>query len=129
LLAETPASNGHSSLNHVRLPIGYWAFDVSGGEPFIQGQITYLNKAVTWARNHNLKLIVDLRESFNTCLTNPYTLNVIMTDGAPGSQNGFDNSGQKMSFPQWQSNSNNVARTNAIIKTLGMSPAAQVSWA
>lgn len=30
----------------------------------------------------------------------------------------FDNSGQRKSFPQWHSNSNNVARTNAIIKTL-----------
>jgi len=88
-----------AGLNHVRLPIGYWAFDVSGGEPYHQGQVAYLNKAVTWARNHGLKVIVDLH-------------------GAPGSQNGFDNSGQRMSFPQWQSNSNNVARTNAIIKTL-----------
>ncbi|KAF8527568.1 exo-beta-1,3-glucanase [Hysterangium stoloniferum] len=88
-----------AGLNHVRLPIGYWAFDVSGGEPFHQGQITFLNKAVTWASNHGLKLIVDLH-------------------GAPGSQNGFDNSGQKMDFPEWQSNSNNVQRTDAIIKTL-----------
>ena len=56
-------------LNHVRLPIGYWAFEVGPGEPFIQGQIPYLQKAVTWAGNHGLKLIVDLH-------------------GAPGSQNG-----------------------------------------
>lgn len=47
-------------LNHVRLPIGYWAFDVSGGEPFIQGQLPYLRKAVGWAQNHGLKLIIDL---------------------------------------------------------------------
>jgi glucan 1,3-beta-glucosidase len=59
----------YASLNHVRLPIGYWAFDVSRGEPYIQGQLPYLQKAVTWARNHGLKLIVDLH-------------------GAPGSQNG-----------------------------------------
>jgi glucan 1,3-beta-glucosidase len=57
-------------LNHVRLPIGYWAFDVSEGEPYIQGQLSYLQKAVTWAGNHGLKLIVDLH-------------------GAPGSQNGY----------------------------------------
>lgn len=49
-------------LNHVRLPIGYWAFDVSGGEPYHQGQLPYLQKAVTWAGNHGLKVIVDLRE-------------------------------------------------------------------
>ena len=49
-----------AGLNHVRLPIGYWAFDVSGGEPYVQGQVPYLLKAVTWAQNHGLKLIVDL---------------------------------------------------------------------
>jgi glucan 1,3-beta-glucosidase len=56
-------------LNHVRLPIGYWAFDVGPDEPFISGQIQYMEKAVSWARNHGLKLIIDLH-------------------GAPGSQNG-----------------------------------------
>jgi aryl-phospho-beta-D-glucosidase BglC (GH1 family) len=60
------------------LPIGYWAWDVSGGEPYIQGQLAYLNKAVTWAQKYNLKVIVDLH-------------------GVPGSQNGFDNSGQRLS--------------------------------
>lgn len=44
----------------MRLPIGYWAFDVSAGEPYIQGQLPYLTKAVNWAQNHGLKLIVDL---------------------------------------------------------------------
>ncbi|KAF4612219.1 hypothetical protein D9613_004238 [Agrocybe pediades] len=88
-----------AGLNHVRVPIGYWAFDVSAGEPYIQGQLPYLLKAVTWARNHNLKLIVDLH-------------------GAPGSQNGFDNSGQKMSYPTWHTKQNNVDRTKAIISKL-----------
>ncbi|THH03835.1 hypothetical protein EW145_g5968 [Phellinidium pouzarii] len=88
-----------AGLNHVRLPIGYWAFEVGPGEPFIQGQLSYLQKAVTWAENHGLMVIVDLH-------------------GAPGSQNGFDNSGQRMSFPHWHSNATNVARTDAIIKTI-----------
>lgn len=88
-----------AGLNHVRLPIGYWAFDVSGGEPYIQGQLPYLSKAVSWAGANGLKLIVDLH-------------------GAPGSQNGFDNSGQRMPFPEWQSSQTNVDRTDAIIKTL-----------
>jgi hypothetical protein len=52
------------------LQIGFWAFDVSGGEPYCQGQLPYLQKAVTWAGNHGLKVIVDLH-------------------GAPGSQNGY----------------------------------------
>ncbi|KAJ3710927.1 exo-beta-1,3-glucanase [Lentinula guzmanii] len=88
-----------AGLNHVRLPIGFWAFDVSGGEPYIQGQLPYLQNAITWAGNHGLKLIIDLH-------------------GAPGSQNGFDNSGQRLSFPTWQENESNVQRTDAIIMTI-----------
>ena len=48
------------SLNYVRIPIGYWAYDVSGGEPFIQGQRQYLDKAIGWAAKYGLKVIVDL---------------------------------------------------------------------
>ncbi|KDR85716.1 hypothetical protein GALMADRAFT_51675 [Galerina marginata CBS 339.88] len=88
-----------AGLNHVRLPIGYWAFDVSAGEPYIQGQLPYLLKAVTWAQNHGLKLIVDLH-------------------GAPESQNGYDNSGQKKSYPCWHTQSINVDRTKAVIRML-----------
>ncbi|KAG8732972.1 exo-1,3-beta-glucanase [Ceratobasidium sp. 414] len=87
-----------AGLNHVRIPIGYWAFDISGGEPYHQGQYPYLLKAVQWAQNHGIKVLVDLH-------------------GAPGSQNGFDNSGRRGSAT-WHTNSKNVARTNAIIKTL-----------
>ena len=60
-----------SGLNHVRIPIGYWALDTSGNEPYAQGQYPYLFKAVEWAKTHGLKVIIDLH-------------------GAPGSQNGFD---------------------------------------
>ena len=56
-------------LNHVRIPIGYWAYEVVPGEPFIQGQHDYLLKAIGWAAKYNLKVIIDLH-------------------GAPGSQNG-----------------------------------------
>ncbi|KAI9612087.1 hypothetical protein H4Q26_008178 [Puccinia striiformis f. sp. tritici PST-130] len=47
-------------LNHVRIPIGYWAFDVSGGEPYVQGQFDYLLQAVGWSRNAGLKVLIDL---------------------------------------------------------------------
>ncbi|KAF8910118.1 exo-1-3-beta-glucanase [Gymnopilus junonius] len=90
-----------AGLNHVRLPVGYWAFDVSGGEPYVQGQVPYLLKAVSWAQNHGLKLILDLH-------------------GAPGSQNGFDNSGRKTETPTWHKKALNVERTNAVIKTLAL---------
>lgn len=49
-----------AGLNHVRLPIGYWAFKVGLGEPYIQGQLPYLKKAIDWATNYDLKLIIDL---------------------------------------------------------------------
>ena len=58
-------------LNHVRIPIGYWAFDVAPGEPYIQGQKPYLLNAIGWAAKYNLKVIIDLH-------------------GAPGSQNGYE---------------------------------------
>jgi aryl-phospho-beta-D-glucosidase BglC (GH1 family) len=55
----------------VRIPIGYWAFDVAPGEPYIQGQKPYLLNAIGWAAKYNLKVIIDLH-------------------GAPGSQNGYE---------------------------------------
>lgn len=58
-------------LNHVRIPIGWWALDKDGTEPYPQGQYPYLFKAVEWAKKHGLKVMIDLH-------------------GAPGSQNGFD---------------------------------------
>jgi glucan 1,3-beta-glucosidase len=69
------------------------------GEPYIQGQLPYLDKAVDWAGRYGLKVIIDLH-------------------GAPGSQNGFDNSGHRVSYPGWHTESDAVARTNAVIKTL-----------
>lgn len=52
------------SLNHVRVPIGYWAFETAAGEPYIPGQLPYLHKAVAWAQKYGLKVIVDLHGTF-----------------------------------------------------------------
>lgn len=65
-----PAADPRHSLNHVRIPIGYWAFEVGPGEPYIQGQLQYLQNAVGWAGQYGLKVLVDLH-------------------GLPGSQNGY----------------------------------------
>lgn len=62
-------------LNHVRIPIGYWALNPLNGDPYVQGQLPILDKAIGWARKAGLKVMLDLH-------------------GAPGSQNGFDNSGK-----------------------------------
>lgn len=56
-------------INHVRIPVGYWAFDVAPGEPWVMGAEAYLRQALVWATNHGLKVWIDLH-------------------GAPGSQNG-----------------------------------------
>lgn len=88
-----------AGLNHVRIPIGYWAFDVSAGEPYIKStQYSYLKQAVQWAANHGIYVIVDLH-------------------GVPGSQNGFDNSGHRGSI-NWNTQQSNIDRSSAIIKTL-----------
>ena len=65
----------HAGLNHVRIPIGYWAVAPLNGDPYVQGQLPVLDKAIGWARAAGLKVMIDLH-------------------GAPGSQNGFDNSGR-----------------------------------
>ena len=49
-----------AGLNHVRIPIGYWALTPIPGDPYVQGQLPYLDKAIVWARNANLKVMIDL---------------------------------------------------------------------
>ncbi|KAK9451701.1 glycoside hydrolase superfamily [Limtongia smithiae] len=83
-----------AGLNHVRIPIGYWAFQLGAGDPYVQGQIPYLERALGWARAANIKVWIDLH-------------------GAPGSQNGFDNSGLRDSY-NWQTDYN-LALTNSVL--------------
>ncbi|KAK2806385.1 exo-1,3-beta-glucanase [Onygenales sp. PD_10] len=86
-----------AGLNHVRIPIGYWAVAPLKGEPYVQGQLEYLDKAIGWARGAGLKVIIDLH-------------------GAPGSQNGFDNSGRRGPIT-WQSG-NTVQQTLTALQRL-----------
>jgi glucan 1,3-beta-glucosidase len=67
--------------------IGYWAFFLAPGDPFIQGFAQYLDQAITWAQQTGLKVWIDLHGApgilpFVKALTT-------------GSQNGFDNSGRR----------------------------------
>lgn len=63
-----------AGLNALRIPLGYWAVDILDYEPYVAGQYPYLIQAVNWAREVGLRVMIDLH-------------------GAPGSQNGQDNSG------------------------------------
>lgn len=47
-------------LNHVRIPIGYWAVNPQSGDPYVQGQLPFLDQAIGWARTAGLKVILDL---------------------------------------------------------------------
>ncbi|EMC96325.1 glycoside hydrolase family 5 protein, partial [Baudoinia panamericana UAMH 10762] len=83
-------------LNAVRIPIGYWAYDNTGTR-YISGADAYLEQAIGWARKHGIKVLVDCH-------------------GSPGSQNGFDNSGQAGSI-NWQSG-DNLQRSIDILVTM-----------
>lgn len=59
-----------------------WAYQKFDNDPYIQGAAPYIEKAISWANQTGLKVWIDLH-------------------GAPGSQNGFDNSGQLIKTPGW----------------------------
>ncbi|KAK1089391.1 hypothetical protein LTR48_000633 [Friedmanniomyces endolithicus] len=58
----------------IRIPLGYWAVDLLDYEPYVSGQYTYLVQAVQWAKELGLHVMIDLH-------------------GAPGSQNGWEETG------------------------------------
>lgn len=47
-------------LNHVRIPIGYWALAPVDGDPYVQGQLPYLDNAIKWARGAGIKVMLDV---------------------------------------------------------------------
>eukprot|EP00003_Mantamonas_plastica_P029854 TRINITY_DN717_c0_g1_i1.p2 TRINITY_DN717_c0_g1~~TRINITY_DN717_c0_g1_i1.p2 ORF type:complete len:285 (+),score=68.45 TRINITY_DN717_c0_g1_i1:29-856(+) len=75
-----------AGITHLRIPVGYWYFETNvsqSGEPFANGASRFprallnLQKVVNeWAGPLGLKVLIDLH-------------------AAPGSQNGFDNSGRR----------------------------------
>ncbi len=72
-------------INFVRIPIGYWSVTPLPGDPYVQGAYEYLAKAIGWAESNNIMVMIDLH-------------------GAPGSQNGFDNSGRRGPIDWMQGN-------------------------
>lgn len=87
-----------AGLTHVRIPIGYWAWDVSQGESYYQGQLAYLNQAISWAKVSGLKVVISLQ-------------------GLPGSQNGFDGSGKK-GATTWHQSKQNIDRSLNIVRAM-----------
>jgi glucan 1,3-beta-glucosidase len=87
-----------AGLNAIRIPIGYWTVDVRPDEPYVTGQYPYLIQAVQWSSEFGFQVMIDLH-------------------GAPGSQNGQDNSGLigPVLFP---SNSSNSDRSLDVLRNL-----------
>lgn len=86
--------------NMVRIPIGYWAFEALENDPYVKGAQLYLDKAIEWSYENGLKVWIDLH-------------------GAPGSQNGFDNSGLFMNnTPSWQDKPEYIDLTTRILKQI-----------
>ncbi|KAH9838253.1 glycoside hydrolase [Rhodofomes roseus] len=93
-----------AGLNHVRIPVGYWSVPITSADtsystdasPYVTGAWPYLLRALNWANENSVHVILDLH-------------------GAPGSQNGFDNSGHRGSA-NWANNSTNIERTLDIIR-------------
>ena len=50
----------NAGLNHVRIPIGYWAVAPLDGDPYVQGQLDVLDNAIGWARSAGIKVLLDL---------------------------------------------------------------------
>ncbi|KAL7420697.1 hypothetical protein Q5752_004648 [Cryptotrichosporon argae] len=66
-----------AGLNYVRIPLGYWAIDTQGTEPFLKGvSWTYFLKAIDWCRKYGLRIYLDFH-------------------ALPGSQNGWNHSGKE----------------------------------
>lgn len=87
-------------LNMVRIPIGYWAFDQLEDDPYVYGAQEYLDKAIEWAYDADLKVWVDLH-------------------GVPESQNGFDNSGlRNLGYPGWFNSTENVNLTYSVLQQI-----------
>lgn len=94
----------NAGITHLRIPVGYWYFKSFDDEPFAKDVAMYpvalgLLKTLTneWAKNLNLKVLIDLHT-------------------APGSQNGFDNSGRR--GPIRLLDDNNLERWHLAIEAL-----------
>jgi len=65
-----------AGMNWIRLPVGFWAIETVGNEPYLEGvSWNYMLQAFEWARKYGLRIVLDLH-------------------AVPGSQNGQNHSGK-----------------------------------
>ncbi|GAM91407.1 hypothetical protein ANO11243_094570 [Dothideomycetidae sp. 11243] len=90
--------NTDDSEDAVRIPLGYWAVDLLDYEPYVSGQYPYLIQAVQWAKEMGFSVLIDLH-------------------GAPGSQNGWEETGL-IGPILFTANSSNSDRSLNVLKNL-----------
>ena len=84
-----------AGITHVRIPIGHWiTCDIADDEPFVCGEWSYLKRVASGAK-YDVLVWLDLHT-------------------APGSQNGFDNSGHT-GDALWDKSMANVNRTLRVV--------------
>ena len=49
-----------AGMNHVRIPVGYWAVIPRDEDPYVQGAYEFLGAALDWAAGVGLKVMIDL---------------------------------------------------------------------
>ncbi|KAI5474682.1 glycoside hydrolase family 5 protein [Pseudohyphozyma bogoriensis] len=91
-----------AGLNWVRIPLPFWAIEVQGNEPFLEGvSWKYFLKSIEWARKYGLRISLDLH-------------------AVPGSQNAWNHSGKfgKLGFMNGIMGIVNAERTLNYIRVL-----------
>mmetsp|Transcript_7556 Transcript_7556/g.22405 ORF Transcript_7556/g.22405 Transcript_7556/m.22405 type:complete len:548 (-) Transcript_7556:43-1686(-) len=96
---ETISDLSKAGITHVRIPVGHWiTCDIADDEPYVCGEWKYLQRAAEWCAKYDVKVWLDLHT-------------------APGSQNGFDNSGH-FGVATWDKSMANVNRTVAVVAAM-----------
>lgn len=99
-------------LTHVRIPFGWW---ILGDSPAYYHNISHLDRALNLAHKYEIKVLLDLH-------------------GAPGSQNGFDNSGiacksiqygsnpatDTQEDPEWSTSQTNLQVTTDVLRRIAL---------
>lgn len=101
-----------AGISHVRIPVGYWYWDVEEGEPFLPpnmddtdetSPLFYLKRSLLWMEELGLQASIDLHSG-------------------PGSQNGYDNSGRRGEIhwvdDTYPDNRHNIDRTLQILEKI-----------
>jgi glucan 1,3-beta-glucosidase len=93
-----------AGVTHIRVPLPHWIMgDIQEDEPWIDGQWLYFVRFVGWCREYGMEVWPDIHT-------------------APGSQNGFDNSGQLLpggpTCQNWSGSEENVKRSLKAVKDI-----------